>query len=473
MASYECNICGYVYDEASEGTPWADLPDDWVCPICGAGTSDFSPASEEDEEAESSPSATSVSDGGYLAEWARKDDEIERHMTEIHRMAETGVSVLEPMRARLVRPLWDDLLIKGAQLARIPLDEDQAVATRTVIGPNARVPLVIETPIYVTHMSLGALSREIKIALAKGSAAVQTAMCSGEGGILDESLANAHRYVFEYVPNRYSVTDDYLSRVDAVEIKIGQSAKPGLGGHLPGAKVTEEIAAVRGRPAGQDIVSPASFPDIRTPDDLKNKVAWLREKTGGKPVGIKLAAGHVEADLDVALRAEPDFVTLDGRPGATGSAPKFVKDATSIPTLFALRRARRFLDSRGAEGVSLLVTGGFRISSDVAKALALGADAVATGTAALMAAGCQQYRICHTGRCPVGVTSQDPSLRERLDVDTSAQRLENFLRVSTEELCAFARLTGNDDVHGLDVSDLCTTSSEISGHTDIEHVGGA
>lgn len=470
MASYECGVCGYVYDESSEGAPWGDLPDDWVCPICGAAKSDFGLVPSERDEADASPAPEAAAAEAYLAAWARANDDIERHMADIHRIASSGAPVLEPMRSRAVRPLWDDLLFKGAQLARIPLNEDEPVNTRTVIGAKAKHPLEIQTPVYVTHMSFGALSREIKIALAKGSAAVKTAMCSGEGGILDESLSSAYRYIFEYVPNRYSVTDEHLRRVDAVEIKIGQSAKPGLGGHLPAAKVTEEIAAVRGRPEGKDIVSPARFPDIRTPGDLKAKVAWLREATGGKPIGIKLAAGDIEADLDVALQAEPDFITLDGRPGATGSAPKFVKDATSIPTVFSLRRARRFMDSRGADGVSLLITGGLRVSSDFAKALALGADAVAIGTAALMAAGCQQYRICQTGKCPVGVTSQDPELRARLDVEISAGRLENFLRVSTEELRAFARLTGNDDVHGLGVADLCTTSSEISGHTDIPHV---
>ena len=408
--------------------------------------------------------------GEYLEAWRRPVDEVETHMAEIHEIAASGRSIVEAMRTKIARPLWDEVLIKGAQLARLPLNEEEPVRTETVIGPGARHPLVIDTPIYITHMSFGALSREIKTALARGSAAVKTAMCSGEGGILDASLESAYKYIFEYVPNRYSVTEEYLARVDAVEIKIGQSAKPGLGGHLPGVKVTEEIAAVRGFPEGRDIISPARFPDIAGREELKAKVAWLREKTGGKPIGIKLAAGHIEADLEVALAAEPDFVTLDGRAGATAAAPKYVKDATSVPTLFALARARAYLDRQGAPGVSLLITGGLRISADFAKALALGADAVAIGTSALMACACQQYRICSTGRCPVGVTSQDPHLRARLDIEKSARRLANFLNTSTKELKHFARLTGNDDVHGLAVSDLCTVNSEISQHTGIQHV---
>ncbi len=467
---YECDVCGFVYDDSKEGVPFKDLPDDWECPVCGAGKDQFQPVAAASAKP-SDQSADKPDNGGeYLKEWARASDDLEKHMADIHRMAATGQSITEPMRTRQPVVSWDDILIKGGQLARLPLDHHEPVNTKTIIGPNAEHPLDIDTPIYVTHMSFGALSEEVKIALAQGSAAVRTAMCSGEGGILPESLANAYRYIFEYVPNRYSVTDENLRRVSAVEIKIGQSAKPGMGGHLPAVKVTRRIAEIRGFPEGQDIISPAGFSDIRNRKELKAKVSWLREKTGGKPVGIKLAAGHIEADLEIALYAEPDFITIDGRPGATGASPKFVKAATSIPTIFALSRARKFLDQAEAKGVSLIITGGLRISSDFAKALALGADAVAIGTAALMACGCQQYRQCHTGRCPVGVATQDSDLRGRLDSETSARRLANYLRVCTEELCDFARLTGNRDVHGLTVTDLCTTNSEIADYTDIAHV---
>ena len=196
----------------------------------------------------------------------------------------------------------------------------------------------------------------------------------------------------------------------------------------------------------------------------------MREATGGKPVGVKFAAGNVEADLEAVLFAKPDFITIDGRAGATGASPKFVKAATSVPSMFALYRARKFLDENGIKDISVLITGGFRISADFAKAIALGADAVAIGTAALMAIGCQQYRICNTGKCPMGITTQNPELRARLDIDNSARMLENFLRASTEELQDFARLTGNDDIHKLTIGDLCTTNFEISHHTAIQHV---
>ncbi len=462
---WECEVCGYVYDEQQEGVAWAALAEDWECPACGAAKGQFAPL----VSAASAPAVEAPDPGDYLREWQRSGDEVETYLADIHRMALTGEPIIEPMRARHAMVTWDDILVRGAQLARQPLNADEPVSLRTVIGPRAQRPMELALPVYVTHMSFGALSREAQTAMARGTAVARTAIGSGEGGVLPDALAAAHRYIFEYVPNRYSVTEEYLQRVDAVEIKIGQSAKPGLGGHLPGAKVTPEIAAVRGKPAGQDIHSPARFADLRTPADLRALVTWLRQATGGKPIGVKLAAGHIEADLAFALAAAPDFVTIDGRAGGTGAAPKFIKMATSVPTIYALYRARRALDAHGAEGVSLVITGGLRVSPDFAKALAMGADAVAIGTAAMIACGCQQYRLCHTGRCPVGVATQDAALRARLDVDASATRVANYLRAVAQELADFARLTGHAEVHELSVADLCTTSSEIAGHTSIEH----
>ena len=475
---YVCTVCAYTYDEAAEGVPWDDLPDDWACPVCTVDKTFFEaeggtePEAVTSQDRETAGSVTGTEDlTDYLSRWRRDTHPLEGDLAAIQEMAITGRSVLEPMRTTKPVPSWDEILVCGAQLATLPLNETEPVSTRTVIGPGAAIPMTIETPVYVSHMSFGALSREAKIALARGSAAAGTAMCSGEGGVLPESLAAAHRYIFEYVPNRYSVTNEILRAVDAVEIKIGQSAKPGLGGHLPGSKVTDEISAVRGFPPGEDIISPARFPDISSAEELEAKIEWLRGISGGKPIGVKLAAGHIEADLAVALAAGPDFITIDGRAGATGAAPKVVKDATAIPTIFALARARRALDEAGADGVSLVVTGGLRNSADMAKALAMGADAVAIASAALMAAGCQQYRICQTGKCPVGIATQDPELRARFSVELSAHRVENFLNATTHELMDFARLTGHDDVHSLSTDDLRTTSTEIATYTPINHVG--
>lgn len=495
MTIYRCDICKvFEYDPVrgnslthiAPGTEVTDFPESWRCPICDSDSSHILPIPAGNREKGQKQSYTIPTPGGpatitittpgrsdlegYLGDWRRNQDETEKYMDDIHRMSETGESISEPMRTRQDVISWDDILIKGAQLAKIPVNRGETINTRTVIGPDAAQPLVIETPIFISHMSYGALSREVKTAIAKGSAAVMTATGGGEGGVLPEEIDNAYRYIFEYVPNKYSITPELLKRSDAIEIKIGQSAEPGLGAHLPAEKVTEEIAIIRGYQPGTDIISPAAFDDIRTPDDLKAKVTWLRELSGGRPIGIKLAAGHIEADLAIAVFAQPDFITIDGRPGATGTAPKYVKTATSVPTIFALYRARKYLDDHKITGISLIITGGLRVSSDFAKALALGADAIAIGTAALMACACQQYRLCHTGLCPVGVSTQNPELRKRLKIDISAKKLENYLRVSTEELRDFARLTGNTDVHHLTISDLCTVNTEISSSTTIEHV---
>jgi glutamate synthase domain-containing protein 2 len=468
MARYKCEVCEFIYDEEKEGTKWDDLPADWACPVCGTAKKYFSPVettppAEKPKEPIQEEAALEIPIDLKKTTAPTEDD-----FADIHEMAESGKPVYEPMRTKKPTISWDEILFKGAQLATVPLNMDDPVSTQTTIGPGAAKPLVIETPVYVTHMSFGALSKESKIALARGSAAVKTAMCSGEGGIVTESLESAYKYIFEYVPNQYSVTEENLRKVDAIEIKIGQSAKPGMGGHLPGNKVTDEIAAIRGFQPGKDIVSPAHFKDIHNREDLKKKVAWLRNTSQGRPIGVKIAAGHIEADLDVALYAHPDFITIDGRAGATAAAPKFIKAATSMPTIFALLHARNVLKNR--KDISLIITGGLRVSSDFAKALALGADVVAIGTAALIAIGCQQYRVCHTGKCPVGIATQDPVLRSRFDIDRSTRRLANYLSVVTQELRDFARLTGKNDIHQLSVSDLFTTNSEISAYSDIEHV---
>ncbi len=477
MSKYKCDMChAFEYEESSgdpsngvnPGSKPDDLPNEWRCWICGADKNHLKPEVERTPEqlqeqikcpicGQTHSVTTYVQEQemeSYLAPWRRKEDEIEAHMTEIEKISHTNKSLNEPMRTKASVISWDDILILGAQLATIPLNQNEAVNTRTIIGPGAKRPMVIETPVFVTHMSFGSLSREVKIALAKGTAAVGTAVGSGEGGMTDDVIENASNYIFEYVPNKYSVTESNLRRASAIEIKVGQSAKPGMGGHLPAAKVTAEIARIRNVPVGQDIISPSHFPDIKDRADLKRAVEWLRTTSDGRPIGIKLAAGKIEEDMKIALFSEPDYITIDGRPGSTGSAIKFVKDATSVPTILALHRARKFLDRERAEDVSLVITGGLRVSSDFAKALAMGADAVAIGIAALIACGCQQYRECDTGKCPLGITTQDPRLRARLIVDYSANKLENFLRVSTEELKEFARLTGHDDVHKMSIEDL-------------------
>ena len=462
MAVYKCLICGAIYDEEKEGKPLSTLDG---CPVCKMPLSNMVPV---EGEAKPAPKAYSGS-LDYDSATARHDSS-SRYMAEIHEMAVTGRTIGGSMGTQMKVPGWDDVLLLGSQLNPPPLNDDDAVDTTTVIGKHAGKPMVLQNPVYISHMSFGALSREAKVALAKGSAMAKTAMCSGEGGILPEEKEAAYKYIFEYIPNKYSVTDENLRSSDAIEIKIGQGTKPGMGGHLPGEKVTEEIAAIRGKKQGQDIQSPSKFPELNSKEDLRDMVDMLRRRSEGRPIGIKIAAGNIEQDLEYCVFAQPDFITIDGRGGATGSSPLFLREATTVPTLYALSRARKYLDAVGSD-IALVITGGLRVSADFAKALAMGADAVAIASAALIAAACQQYRICGSGNCPVGIATQNPELRARLKVDAAAQRVANFLNVSLNELKTFARVTGNRSVHGLSTDNLVTTDSDIAKYTGIRHVG--
>lgn len=458
---YKCLICGHIHNEEATGVLLKDLD---KCPTCKQDISNFVEVENSDSISEIQKETLDLS---YPKEFAKSDKDI-RQMGAIHQMAISGQSLIAAMYTDLPMPNWDDILLLGCQLNPQPLESDIDVNTTTVIGKTAKKPLVIESPIYITHMSFGALSRESKIALSKGSAGIKTAQCSGEGGILPEEMENAYKYIFEYVPNKYSLSDENLKNSDAIEIKIGQSTKPGLGGQLQGEKVTSEIANIRNKSVGQDIHSPATIPEVNSKEDLKELVSHLRKKSEGRPIGLKFAAGRIEDDLEYACYAKPDFITIDGRGGSTGASPKIIRDSTSVPTIYALSRAREYLDNHNSN-ITLTITGGLRISSDFAKALALGADAIAIGTGALIASACQQYKVCHTGYCPVGVATQNPENRKRLKIESSAKRVENYLKVSTEELKQFARITGHNNVHDLDINDLCTINSEISNYTNIKH----
>lgn len=462
MAKYKCSICGYIFDEAAEGKSFAELE---VCPVCQQPKSNLIKLEAEEAPVVKQQPANSL---GYDAQYVRQDKNM-RYMDAIHEMAVSGKTIIGAMGTTMSMPNWDDILILGAQLNPAPLLDDEPVITTVVIGKNAKRPLIAENPVFVSHMSFGALSAETKVALAKGTAMSGSVQESGEGGILPEERAAAKKYIFEYIPNKYSVTDENLRNSDAIEIKIGQGTKPGMGGHLPAEKVTPEIAAIRNKPLGQDIHSPSKFPEIKTKEDLKALVTELRRRSDGRPIGIKIAAGRIERDLEFCVFAEPDFITIDGRGGGTGASPYLLREATSVPTIYALHRARKYLDSVGAKDISLIITGGLRVSSDFAKAIAMGADAVAVGTGALIAAACQQYRICGSGKCPMGIATQDPELRARLKIDAAAQRVANYLNVSLAELRSYARITGHKRLHDLSVNDLCTISREISEHTNIPH----
>lgn len=469
MAKYKCQLCGHIYDEEKEGIKFEDLPDDWKCPMCFAPKSMFKLVEKDINREEKQEENKNTTLHNYLKEYKRDSDEKEKNMSDINTMAIEGKSIISAMGTDLPVVSWNDILILGGQLKNMPLLDDEEVSLRTIIGKNAKKPMVLESPVFVSHMSFGALSKEAKTALAIGTNRVKTAICSGEGGILPEEFENSYKYIFEYVPNKYSVNDENLKKVSAIEIKIGQGTKPGMGGHLPAEKVTEEIAKIRGKNAYEDVISPSKFEEIKTKEDLKKLVSELRIKSEGRPIGIKIAAGHIEEDLEFACFAEPDFITIDGRGGATGASPKIIKDATTVPTIYALYRARKYLDEHN-EQVSLIVTGGLRTSSDFAKAIAMGADAVAIATAAMIAIGCQQYKVCNSGKCPVGIGTQDPELRKRFHIDKSSKRLENYFNVVNDELKTFARITGKDDIHKLNTYDIVTTNEDIAKYTNIKHI---
>ena len=466
MARYKCSICNYIYDEDIEGVKFEELPDDWKCPVC------FSPKAlfekiEDKQEKQEEKSEKSYEDSEEAIS-PETPERIKEAVTKIHSVIKTAKSEISAMGTTKPIISWDEILVLGAQLNPSPLLQTEDVNLTTIIGKNAKKPMVIDLPVYVSHMSFGALSKESKIALAKGSSKVRTAMCSGEGGILKEEQEAAYKYIFEYIPNKYSVTDENLRNADAIEIKIGQGTKPGMGGHLPGDKVTEEIAKIRGKNVGEDIISPSKFEEIRTKEDLKQLVDKLRDKSEGRPIGIKLAAGHIEDDLAFVCFAKPDFITIDGRGGATGASPTFLKDSTTVPTIFALYRAKKYLVENNMN-IDLVITGGLYTANDFVKALAMGANAIAVATAAMIALGCDQYRVCNTGMCPKGIGTQDPELRKRLSVEKASEKVSNYFKNVKSELEIFGRITGHRDRHELSVRDIVTTSREISENTNIKH----
>jgi glutamate synthase domain-containing protein 2 len=393
----------------------------------------------------------------------------EPHVAAIHELAEHGLERTGhhgPMAAmgvpRAKIPAWEDLQILTAQLARPPLLDDEEVATELVIGPKADRPLRLEIPIFVSDMSFGALSEEAKVALAKGAEGAGTGICSGEGGMLPEEQAANTRYFYELASARFGFSWELLNRVQAFHFKGGQAAKTGTGGHLPGHKVTDKIAEVRGLEPGSPAISPARFPDWTTEDDYRRFADDVRERTGGIPIGFKLSAQHIEDDLDAALRIGIDYVILDGRGGGTGAAPLIFRNNISVPTIAAIARARRHLDDRGCGDVTLIATGGLRVAEDFVKAMALGADGVAVANSALQSIGCLGMRACHTNNCPVGVATQKPHLRERLIVEPAAARLTRFFEATVELMKVLARACGHRHLNEFGTDDLTTFKREVA-----------
>ncbi|MEM7339394.1 MAG: glutamate synthase-related protein [Actinomycetota bacterium] len=368
-------------------------------------------------------------------------------------------------------PLWDDIQIVTAQLARRPLLDDVDIATKVVIGPNAAKPLELDIPLFVSDMSYGALSEEAKVALSRGAELSGTGICSGEGGMLPEEHAENSRYFYELASGRFGWDLDKVRDVQAFHFKFGQGAKTGTGGHLPGNKVQGKIAEVRGLAEGEAAISPATFPDLTSESAFAELAGQVREASGGIPIGAKLSAQHIEADIDAALRVGVDYIILDGRGGGTGAAPVVFRDHISVPTIPALARARRHLDSQGRGDVTLVITGGLRTHTDFVKALALGADAIAVSNSALQAIGCLGMRACNTNNCPVGIATQREDLRSRLVIDDAAQRLQRFFAASVELMEVLARACGHSDFSQFSIDDLTTFDREMHHLTGVAYGG--
>lgn len=377
---------------------------------------------------------------------------------------------------------FDDLTFIPGTLTRIPLEGyRETCSTRTVLGTRfAKRPLELEIPLMVTGMSFGALSRNAKTALARGARVAGTSTTTGDGGMLDVERTESRALVYEVLPSRYGIDVRHLRQADAIELTIGQGAKPGTGGLLLGSKVSDEIATIRDLPPGVDQRSPCRHPDFLGPDDLVIKIEELREATDYRvPIFVKMGASRVFDDVRLAAKAGADVIVVDGMEGGTAASPELLQEHTGIPTLAAVCEARAALEDIGLYGqVQLIIAGGLRHGSDCAKALALGADACYLGTALLIALNCNRpihvedyHKIgaepyachhCHTGRCPVGITTQDPELSARLDIEEGAERVASFFHALTSEVQILARACGKSDVHHLEPEDLRALSLEAS-----------
>ena len=413
-------------------------------------------------------------------------------LEDIHAKAELGRYRIRGFSTFQKVTHFDDLTFLSTGLTRFPLEGyKERCNTRTVIGSlNAENPLVLETPIYISGMSYGALSANAKTALGKGAAMVGTASCTGDGGMLQSERDAADKLIYQVLPSRYGFNPHHLVQAQAIEIVVGQGAKPGTGGLLMGVKVLDEIADMRDLPRGIDQRSPARHPDWLGPDDLAVKIEQLREATDWSvPIHVKLGACRVDDDVKLAAKAGADAIVIDSMVAGTGASAEVLIEHSGIPTVPAIVMAREALRELGLYGkVSLIASGGIRHGADAAKALALGADAVAIGIGALVALNCNreipesdfvneigvpagQCHHCHTGKCPVGITTQNPELTKRLDPDAAAERVANYINSMTMEMALLARSLGKSDVHSLEPEDLAALTIEASAMARVPLVG--
>jgi len=416
----------------------------------------------------------------------------DRHtISEIQRAAATGIYDIRGGGAKRKLPHFDDLLFLGASISRYPLEGyREKCGTDVVLGSRfAKKPIHLKTPVTIAGMSFGALSGAAKEALGRGASAVGTSTTTGDGGMTAEERGHSSLLVYQYLPSRYGMNPDDLRRADAIEIVIGQGAKPGGGGMLLGQKISERVAKMRTLPEGIDQRSASRHPDWTGPDDLEIKIEELREITDWeKPIYVKVGASRPYYDTALAVKSGADVVVIDGMQGGTAATQEVFIENVGIPTLAAIRPAVQALQELGMHRkVQLIISGGIRNGADVAKALALGADAVAIGTAALIALGDNNphleaeyqalgttagaYDDWHEGRDPAGITTQDPELAKRLDPILGGRRLANFLSVLTLETQTIARACGKSHVHNLEPEDLVALTVEAAAIARVPLVG--
>ncbi|GAA4960819.1 FMN-binding glutamate synthase family protein [Kineococcus glutinatus] len=400
----------------------------------------------------------------------------------IQHAARTGIYDIRGGGAKRELPHFDDLLFLGASMSRYPLEGyRERCDTDVVLGArNAKFPLHLSTPVTIAGMSFGALSGRAKEALGRGASEVGTSTTTGDGGMTEEERGQSKHLVYQYLPSRYGMNPDHLRAADAIEVVLGQGAKPGGGGMLLGQKITERVAGMRTLPVGVDQRSACRHPDWTGPDDLAIKIAELREITDWeKPVYVKVGASRPYYDVKLAVKAGADVVVVDGMQGGTAATQDVFIEHVGIPTLAAIPQAVQALQEMGVHReVQLIVSGGVRNGADLAKCMALGADAVAIGTAALIALGDNdpaldaEYRALgsaagyyddwQAGRDPAGITTQDPELQQRLDPVAAGHRLANYLRVMTMEAQIIARACGKAHLQHLEPEDLVALTVEAA-----------
>lgn len=403
-----------------------------------------------------------------------EEDSHYKSVVDIKNSSAVGGSVIGSMGSLKKLPFsLEDLYILPAQVKNIPLNIEDPVNTSIIIGKNSKKPLELSSPIMISGLSFGAVSKNTKLVIANTASDLNIGFNSGEGGVLQDEISRSQTMVLQYSTGRFGVEEKLLKNAAAIEIRFGQGAYPGKGSYLPAEKMTSLVAKMRGLENGEPSYSPAHHPDITKPQDLRKKVSKLRRTSSGAPIGAKIGCGNVEEDVKILVESGVDYIALDGFGGGTGATEKYVRENVGIPIYAALPRAHKTLQElKPKREVSLIGSGGLRNSADFAKCLALGADAVYIGTAALIAINCEQYRLCYSGKCPTGIATQNPKLVKQIDIADGVKKLSNFIRISNSEIANLTRITGKNHVSKLDHDDLVSVNRDLSAITGVKWING-